>query len=134
VRGLTYEVMRTIFRAAKANDNKIVLFELARSETGYTEQRAGEYASNALAAAIKEGHQGPVFIQGDHYQINAKNYLKDPETELQAIRDLSREAISAGYYNIDIDASTIVDLDLPSVFEQQTANARHTAELTRFIR
>lgn len=134
VRGLSYEVMRTIFRAAKANDNKIVLFELARSETGYTEQRAGEYASNALAAAIKEGHQGPVFIQGDHYQINAKNYLKDPETELQAIRDLSQEAIAAGYYNIDIDASTIVDLDLPGVFEQQTANARHTAELTRFIR
>lgn len=134
VRGLSYEVMRTIFRAAKANDNKIVLYELARSEISYTEQRAAEYASNALAAAIKEGHQGPVFIQGDHYQINAKNYLKDPDSELQSIRDLSQEAIAAGYYNIDIDASTIVDLAQPSVFEQQTVNARHTAELTRFIR
>jgi fructose/tagatose bisphosphate aldolase len=134
VRGLSYEVMRTIFRAAKANDNKIVLFELARSEISYTEQRAGEYASNALAAAIKEGHEGPVFIQGDHYQVNAKNYLKDPESELQSIRDLSQEAIAAGYYNIDIDASTIVDLEQPSIFEQQAVNARHTAELTRFIR
>jgi fructose/tagatose bisphosphate aldolase len=134
VRGLTYDVMRTIYRAARANDCKIMLFELARSEIGYTEQRAAEYASNALAAAIKEGHEGPVFIQGDHYQINAKAYAKDPETELQAIRDLTREAIAAGYGNIDIDASTIVDLSQPTVREQQTLNARHTAELTRFIR
>ena len=70
--------MRAIFRAARANDSKIVLFELARSEMGYTEQRPAEYASNALAAAIKEGHQGPVFIQGDHYQINAKKYKETP--------------------------------------------------------
>ena len=134
IRGLTYEVMRAVFRAAQANDNKIVLFELARSEIGYTEQRPGEYASNALAAAIKEGHQGPVFIQGDHYQVNAKNYAKDSAAELQSIRDLTAEAIAAGYYNIDIDASTIVDLDQPTIREQQAFNARHTAELTRFIR
>ena len=79
VRGLAYDMMRAVFRAARANDCKIVLFELARSEMGYTEQRPGEYASNALAAAIKEGHQGPVFIQGDHYQINAKKYASDPD-------------------------------------------------------
>ncbi|MDQ3411149.1 MAG: class II fructose-bisphosphate aldolase [Chloroflexota bacterium] len=134
IRGLTYEVMRTVLRAARANDCKIVLFELARSEIGYTEQRPGEYAANALAAAIKEGHRGPVFIQGDHYQVNAKKYAQDPEGELQAIRDLTAEAIAAGYYNIDIDASTIVDISLPTITKQQALNARHTAEMTRFIR
>ncbi|HEU0114088.1 MAG TPA: class II fructose-bisphosphate aldolase [Thermomicrobiales bacterium] len=134
VRGLTYDVMRTIFRAAHANDCKIFLLELARSEMGYTEQRPGEYAANALAAAIKEGHRGPVFIQGDHYQINAKNYAKDAAAELAAVRDLTLEAIDAGYFNIDIDASTIVDLSLPTIEAQQTLNARHTAEMTRVIR
>ena len=134
VRGLTYDVMRAVLRAARANDAKIVLFELARSEMSYTEQRPAEYAANALAAAIKEGHQGPVFIQGDHYQINAKNYAKDAAEELQGLRDLTKEAIAAGYYNIDIDASTIVDLSLPTISEQQARNARHTAEMTRFIR
>ncbi len=134
VRGLTYDVMRTIYRAAQATENKIVLFELARSEMGYTEQRPAEYVANALAAAIKEGHRGPVFIQGDHYQLNAKKYAQEPEAELAAIRELTAEAIAAGYYNIDIDASTIVDLDLPTIEEQQTLNARHTAEMTRFIR
>jgi len=134
VRGLTYDTMRTIFRAARQTENKIVLFELARSEMGYTEQRPAEYASNALAAAIKEGHRGPVFIQGDHYQISAKNYANDADAELLGLRDLVTEAIAAGYFNIDIDASTIVDLDLPTIAAQQTLNARHTAELTRHIR
>jgi fructose/tagatose bisphosphate aldolase len=47
---------------------------------------------------------------------------------------LIREAIAAGFYNIDIDASTLVDLSKPSLEEQQHENAWVTAELTRFIR
>ena len=134
VRGLAYDTMRAVYRAARATDTKIVLLELARSEMGYTEQRPGEYASCAFAAAIKEGHRGPVFVQGDHYQIAAKKYATDPEAELKAIRDLTAEAIAAGYGNIDVDASTIVDLNLPTLEDQQTLNARHTAEMVRFIR
>lgn len=134
VRGLTYDTMRAIYRAARANECKIVLFELARSEMSYTQQRPGEYASNALAAAIKEGCQGPVFIQGDHYQISAKNYAADPEKELNALRELMREAIAAGYFNIDVDASTIVDITLPTLAEQQALNARLTAMFTALIR
>lgn len=134
VRGLTYDVVRTIYRAARANDCKMVLVELARSEIGYTEQRPGEYASCILAAAIKENHQGPVFIQGDHYQLSAKTYAKDPEAEARAVHDLALEAVAAGYGNIDIDASTLVDLSLPTISEQQIVNAHHTAALTRAIR
>ncbi len=134
VRGLTYDTARTIFRAAKSTDNKIVLFELARSEMGYTDQRPGEYASNILAAAIKENHRGPVFIQGDHYQANPKAYAKDPEGEIAAVRSLALEAIAAGYFNIDIDASTLVDLSYPTLAEQQRLNSIHSAELTQAIR
>jgi hypothetical protein len=134
VRGLAYDTMRAVYRAARANDCKIMLFELARSEMSYTQQRAGEYASNALAAAIKEGHQGPVFIQGDHYQVSAKNYANDPEKELDALRELTAEAIAAGYFNIDVDASTIVDISLPTLAEQQQLNAHLTAMFTEFIR
>jgi len=77
IRGLTYDVARSIFRAAKKNHVGAFIFEIARSEIGYTDQRPAEYASVILAAAIKEGHEGPVFIQGDHFQINAKKYEKD---------------------------------------------------------
>ncbi|MFM8592829.1 MAG: class II fructose-bisphosphate aldolase [Chloroflexota bacterium] len=134
LRGVTYEMMRAAFRAARKLDAKILLFELARSEMGYTQQRPGEYASNALAAAIKENWRGPVFIQGDHYQISAKKHAVDPQAEITAVRDLIAEAIAAGYYNIDVDASTIVDLSLPTLRDQQVQNAAITAEMTTFIR
>jgi fructose/tagatose bisphosphate aldolase len=134
VRGMTYDISQAIFRAAKANDCKIVLFEIARSEMGYTFQRPAEYATAVLAGAIKSGHLGPVFIQGDHFQANAKSYAQDPAGEIKAVGDLAVEAIGAGFYNIDIDASTLVDLDLPTIAEQQEVNFVHTAELTELIR
>lgn len=134
VRGMTFDLARSIFRAAQATATKQVIFELARSEMGYTEQRPGEYATVVLAAAIKEGWTGPVFIQGDHYQANPKSYATDPEGEIDAIARLAGEAVAAGYGNIDIDASTLVDLDLPTLREQQEANYRNTAELTQRIR
>ena len=134
VRALSYDTMRAAFRAALANDCKIMLFELARSEMSYTQQRQGEYVSNALGAAIKEGFTGPVFIQGDHYQVSAKKWATDPEDEVAAIKDLISDAIAAGYYNIDVDASTVVDLSLPTLEAQQELNARLTAQLTEYIR
>ena len=134
LRGMTYDLARTVFRAGQATDARQVILELARSEMGYTRQRPAEYASAVLAAAIKEGWQGPVFIQGDHYQASQKAYFSDPETEIAAVRDLAIEAIAAGYGNVDIDASTLVDLSHETLAEQQAANYRHTAELTRAIR
>jgi fructose/tagatose bisphosphate aldolase len=134
VRGLTYDLARTIFQAAHRTQTKQVIFELARSEMGYTFQRPGEYATSILAAAIKESWTGPVFIQGDHYQANAKKYADDPAKEIGGVRDLIGEAVHAGYGNIDIDSSTLVDLSKETLSEQQRLNYVHTAELTQAVR
>jgi len=134
VRAMAYDTARAIVRAANKLDVGQVIFEIARSEMGYTEQRPAEYTASILAAAIREGFQGPVFIQGDHFQINAKGYKADPEKEVQGVRDLIDEALVAGFLNIDVDTSTIVDLSLPNEDEQQAENARRTAELTAYIR
>jgi fructose/tagatose bisphosphate aldolase len=134
LRGITYHAARAVFRAALKDNVGAFIFEIARSEIGYTDQRPAEYAACVLAAAVREGFKGPVFLQGDHFQVNARKYAADPEGELGAIRDLIREALDAGFFNIDIDASTIVDLSKVSLEEQQEANCRVTAEMTRFIR
>lgn len=134
VRAMTYDVARTIFRTMQKLDAGQVIFEIARSEMGYTSQRPDEYATSVLAAAIREGHVGPVFIQGDHFQINAKGYRADPEKEMQGVRDLIEEALAAGFFNIDIDTSTIVDISLDGEDAQQAENARCSAELTAFVR
>lgn len=134
VRGLTYDVARSIFRVRKELDVGQQIFEIARSEIGYTEQRPHEYASMVLAAAIREGHTGPVFIQGDHFQINLANYREDADSEVRSVEGLALEALNAGFYNIDVDASTIVDYTLEGVENQQRENARRTAEISTFIR
>jgi len=134
IRGITYDVARAVFRAARTTDTGALIFEIARSEMSYTSQSPEEYASCVLAAAIREGFQGPVFLQGDHFQFNLKKYKADPDKETAALRDLTAEAIRAGFYNIDIDASTLVELHLPSVREQQLLNSRVTAEMTRYVR
>jgi fructose/tagatose bisphosphate aldolase len=134
IRGITFDVSDMIFKAARKKKVGPVLFEIARSEIGYTEQRPAEYATAVLGAAIANGYKGPVLIQGDHFQVNAKKYAASPDAELGAIRDLITEAIDAGFYNIDIDSSTLVDLSLPTEEAQQEVNATLTHELTTFIR
>ncbi|MGQ3684099.1 MAG: class II fructose-bisphosphate aldolase [Candidatus Loosdrechtia sp.] len=134
IRGLTCDVARSVFRAAKKNHCGAFIFEIARSEIGYTNQRPAEYASVVLAAAIKEGYNGPVFIQGDHFQINAKKYEKDPDAEMKTVKGLIKEAIEAGFYNIDIDTSTLVDLNKSNIKEQQRLNFEFAAGFTAYIR
>jgi len=134
LRGMTYELARAAMRAAKAIDANAIIFEIARSEIGYTFQRPTEYAGVCLAAAIKENYKGPVFIQGDHFQVNAKKYAQDPNKEIGYLQMLIEEAIAAGFYNIDIDSSTLVDLSRPSEKEKQRKNFEICAQFTNFIR
>jgi fructose/tagatose bisphosphate aldolase len=134
LRALPFFAARAVFRAARARNAGAFLFEIARSEIGYTDQRPAEYAASVLGAAIAEGYQGPVFLQGDHFQVSAKKYAEDPEAEVEAVRLLTREAMAAGFYNIDIDTSTLVDLSRPTTEEQQEVNFGLCAKLSREIR
>ena len=134
IRGITYHVAQAVFRAAIKGDVGPVIYEIARSEIGYTKQRPQEYACAILAAAVKSGWKGPVFLQGDHFQINAKKYAADATKETEAVKDLIREAIEAGFYNIDIDTSTLVDLSQTAIKDQQKRNFSLAAELTALIR
>src|ERR1700691_761957 len=84
LRSLTYYLARAIFRTAKRLNAGAFIFEIAKSEMGYTNQPPIEYASVVLAAAIKEGHTGPVFIQADHCQIKASAYVENKAKEVAA--------------------------------------------------
>ena len=136
IRALTYDVARALFRAAMKHDVGPFIFEIARSEIGYTEQRPGEYAACVLAAAIAEGYKGPVFIQGDHFQASAKKWATPDgkQAEIKALESLIDEAIAAEFYNIDIDTSTLVDLSHATRDEQQRENYTYTAHFTKYIR
>ncbi|MGB8780409.1 MAG: class II fructose-bisphosphate aldolase [Candidatus Bathyarchaeia archaeon] len=134
LRSLTYDLARRIFRVAKRNNSGAFIFEIARSEVGYTNQSPTEYAAMVMAAAVKEGYSGPIFIQGDHFQVNAAKYREKPDKEIESLQALITDAISSGFYNIDIDSSTLVDLSKPDPKEQQLLNFEICAKLTQFIR
>jgi fructose/tagatose bisphosphate aldolase len=134
IRGLSYDVARVIFKKAMEMNVGPVIFEIARSEIGYTKQRPLEYSAVVLAAAVREGYAGPVFIQGDHFQLVRKYYLADPKPETEYVKGLIHEAIEAEFYNIDIDTSTIVDIEKETIKEQQRNNFEMTAELASYIR
>ncbi|MBI1823948.1 MAG: class II fructose-bisphosphate aldolase, partial [Nitrospirae bacterium] len=63
-----------------------------------------------------------------------KKYSEDPKKEIDGLKTLIQEAIEAGFYNIDIDTSTLVDLNQPTVKEQQRVNFELAAELSAHIR
>ncbi len=134
IRVMNYNTTRAVFRAANRYAVGAMLFEIARSEIGYTDQRPAEYVASVMAAALKEGYRGPLFVQGDHFQISASRYASDPEAEVQSVKDLMDEAVAAGFYNIDIDTSTLVDLGFPTLDEQQRLNYSLCAHLTEYAR
>ena len=134
VRMLSYDTARAIFRAARAGRAGAIILEIARSEIAYTEQRPAEYVSVIIGAAVREGYTLPLFIQGDHCQVNHKKYQTDPSGEIGEVKKLIAEEVGAGFYNIDVDTSTLVDLAHESLEEQQRLNYEHAAEITSFIR
>lgn len=134
LRSMTYDLAKAIFRVAKRNNAGAFIFEIAKSEMGYTAQPPIEYASVVLAAAVKEEYSGPVFIQADHTQANAKKFQEGPEKELEALQAVIADAVESGFYNIDIDSSTLVDLSKPKIKQQQKDNYEVCAKLTQFIR
>jgi fructose-bisphosphate aldolase, class II len=134
VRGRAYDTARAIFRTGISMQGGAFILEIARSEIAYTDQRPSEYVAVMLAAALREGYRGPVFIQGDHFQVNAKKFKADPTSEVAAVKQLATEAIAAGFYNIDLDTSTLVDLGHATLDEQQRLNYEVGVELTRHVR
>ncbi len=134
VRAMAYDTARALFRAVRACSAGAFICEIARSEMAYTDQRPAEYVAVLLGAALREGFRGPLFVQGDHFQANAKKYAANADGEIGALKALIKEAVAAGFYNIDVDTSTLVDLKQPTLDAQQRVNYERAAELTAVIR
>jgi fructose/tagatose bisphosphate aldolase len=134
IRTLTYDLARAVFRSAKKINAGAFIFEIAKSEIGYTYQSPLEYVSLIILSAIKENYIGPIFILGDHFQTEDKKYFENPEQEINELKSLILDAVKAGFYNIDIDSSTLVSLTKPTVEGQQELNYKVCGQLTKYIR
>ena len=59
-----------------------------RSPTPTSAQRS---TSPSCLPRRSAGIRGPVFIQGDHFQVSVKKYAVDPTTEVEAVKALANE-------------------------------------------
>lgn len=134
VRTLTYDFAKLIFSMLSELKRKYVIFELAPTEAGYTNQTPQQFASSIVAGAIVAGYEGEIVIQGDHYQFSANKYALDAGAERMRLMGLIDESISVGYRNIDIDASTLVDYQRADISSQQKENVTETLALLTHIR
>lgn len=134
LRGMTEELSQGIFEAAKETEAGAFILEIARSEMGYTSQPPLEFVRRVLVGANKAGWSEPIFVQGDHSQAKSESPGKIMEGEVERIKKLIDVELQAGFYNIDIDASTLVDVSLLNVMDQQRVNAEVTAVLATYIR
>lgn len=135
LRGMTYDMAKAVFKVAVAKKVGALILELARSEIGYTNQPPLEYTAVVIAAALNKGFKGPLFIQGDHFQIKKGDKEGQPkEEEVEKVKKLIKDSIKAGFYNIDIDVSTLVDYSQKTVAEQQKTNFLLSAELSEYVR
>jgi len=135
LRGMVYDMAQTVFKTAKNLAVGAFILELARSEMGYTNQPPQEYVAVVLAAAIRQNFTGPVFIQGDHFQVKASDQPGKPKKgEIKAVKSLIKAAIKAGFYNLDLDISTLVDYSQKDIYQQQKNNFTIAAQLTEYIR
>ncbi len=134
IRAMAYDSARAAFRAAIRTKTGALMFELARSEMVYTDQRPAEYACAILAAAVKEGFHGLVFLQGDHFQVDVGRYLRNTDQELGALKHLIDESLQAGFYNFDLDTSTLVDGAKTQLRDQQRLSCELCALLSDYIR
>lgn len=129
LRTLTYDLAEIIFQTAKKFQAAALIFELAPSEMDYTFQTPQEYAGMILLGALKAGYQGPLFLQGDHFQLKSKK-----EKEKEKLEKLIKKSLQAGFYNFDLDCSALVDYSQKSLFNQQKDNFTFTAKLIEYVR
>lgn len=134
LRMMSYDMIRAAMRAANKRRAGAIIFELARSEMAFSFQGPDEYSACVIAAAIREGYPCPLFIQGDHFQVNHTKYAANPQAAIQEVKDLAAASIPWGFWNIDIDTSTLVDLAPADLVAQQKLNFERSAEISAFVR
>jgi hypothetical protein len=131
---LAYDLARACFRAAQDAAAGAYVFELSEGEDGAPFLDPLEYASCVLAAAIKEGHPGTVFLQADFLRLDSARFRESRADEVDRLTARIEAALAAGFFNLNLNTLGLVDGSRPSLPEQQAPSFVACAELAALIR
>ncbi len=119
--------VRGVMEAAKEMD-AAVLFEIAKSEIGYTDQQPDEFARVCKEVAKEVNINTPYCIHGDHITIS-----ENTPAAIAGAEDLIKKEIEAGFTSFAIDASHNFDLTAKTTKDQLSANIKITTHLAKLI-
>lgn len=148
----TSSIVYSALTAAKAiGAQHPVIFEIAKSEAGYTGQSYPRFVALAKLGYLMAGAENTnVYLQADHCQVGKDAFWKQLDDDQsagitdtkellnknKAVQDsvkLIRSALEAGILNIDIDASVLERLE-GTPEQKQEWNGKVTAYLVAKIR
>ncbi|MBU0761434.1 MAG: class II fructose-bisphosphate aldolase [Candidatus Altiarchaeota archaeon] len=118
---------RGIMLAAKELD-AAVMFEIAKSEIGYTDQPPKEFVRNIEQIAQEVEFNQPYVIHGDHIGIK-----ENTSEAVGAGEKLIKDMLDAGFTSFAIDASHNFDVGAPTVRQQLRDNIEITCKLAKLI-
>jgi len=118
---------RGVMMAAKELD-AAVMFEIARSEIGYTAQNPKQFMDMITKTAEELEFNQPYAVHGDHITIKENT----PEAVASA-EQLIKDEIAAGFTSYAIDASHNFNMDGKTVAEQLADNIEITTKLAGLI-
>lgn len=116
-----------VMEAAKKLDAAL-LFEIAKSEVGYTGQSPAEFYQKITETARQIDFDTPYAIHGDHITIKENT----PEA-IASAKNLIEQEVAAGFTSYAIDASHNFNFDGKTEREQLSDNIEITVKLADLI-
>ena len=131
VRMMAYDTARAIFRAARAGTggrhhsrDRALGDRLHRAASRGVRVGADRVPRCARDTCCRSSSRATIA------RSTRRSTQADPEGEVGEVKKLIAEEVGAGFYNIDVDTSTLVDLDQPTLDAQQRLNFERAADIT----
>jgi hypothetical protein len=144
--GMSFDLARSLFAAMKKTDCAACIFALPVIETTISEAQLLEFSSAILTADIKEGFNGPIFLELRGIRHDLKRFNDNPSRENQQLRQMLKSAVNYGFFNFVVDFTALNDqqrsndqqrpndVQKPSAAELQRRNYEQLASLTTDLR
>jgi hypothetical protein len=86
--------------------------------------------SRMLSAALNHKFEGPIFLQANALRFDADAFENDREALLENLKKKTRNAIQLGFYNINYDASDLINNKSNRISEKMLMNLKMVAMAT----
>lgn len=117
-----------VFQNKKAEKNSLAALSL--DFAGLEEVDLLVQLSRVASAALQHEYQGPLFLQANHLIFDGSRFENDRENLLEELKSKTKQAIRLGIFNINYDASQLVDMEAIRISEKMLMNLKMVALAT----